>query len=137
MKKVVKGKALNTDTAKMVGTAMIDESKDFIECLYRTKSGTFFIYSVFPKPKMGKQEMSEEITLISSVQAKEWAKQHLTEVEYDEFFGAGSAEELKTITINITEEAYNLLKKEKELTGSTYGEIVSYAVKNEFGRGAK
>lgn len=131
MKKVIKGKVLNTDTAKMIGTVMIDEDKDIVECLYRTKSGTFFIYSVFPKPKVGKQEMSEEITLISHTQAEKWGKQYLTESEYNDWFGTGS-DETVTVTVNITKEIYNILKKEKELTGETYGEIITYAIKKTF-----
>ncbi len=132
MKKIINGKQLNTDTAKMIATVMIDKEKDIIESLYRTKSGVFFIYSIFPKPKAGKLDMSEEITLVEHTQAEKWAKQYLTEIEYNEWFGQGSNEELQTITINITKEAYNLLKKEKELTGETYGEIISYALKNTF-----
>lgn len=131
MKKIINGKVLNTDTAKMIATVMIDKEKDIIESLYRTKSGAFFIYSVFPKSNVGKLDMSEEITLISHTQANEWSRQHLTESEYNDWFGVGSDENM-TITVNITKEIYSILKKEKELTGETYGEIISYAIKNVF-----
>lgn len=131
MKRIINGKVLNTDTAKMIATVMIDKKKDIIESLYRTKSGAFFIYSVFPKSNIGKLDMSEEIVLISYAQADEWAKKHLTESEYNDWFGVGSDENM-TITVNITKEIYSILKKEKELTGETYGEIISYAVKNVF-----
>lgn len=131
MKRIINGKVLNTDTAKMIATIIIDKEKDIIESLYRTKSGTYFIYSVFPKSNIGKLDMSEEIVLISYAQADEWAKKHLTESEYNDWFGTGSDESV-TITVNITKEIYNVLKKEKELTGETYGDIISYAVKNTF-----
>ena len=47
MKKVIKGKKLDTTTAKMIGIAMIDEDKDIVETLYRTKSGAYFIHNVY------------------------------------------------------------------------------------------
>ena len=128
MKKIIKGRQLNTATAKMVGTAMIDADKDIVETLYRTKSATYFIHNVYRKSTTGKLEVGEDIHLVSADEAKEWAKKWLTEIEYNEYFGENTSDETVTITVNITSKAFQTLKREKELTGDTYGEIISYAI---------
>ena len=128
MKKIVQGKQLNTDTAKIVGVAMIDEEKDIVEALYQTKSGSYFIHNVYKKSTTGKLETVEDIYLITADEAKEWAKQWLTSSEYDGWFGSGIINETVKITVNISGYAYNILKREKEKTGDTYGDIISTAL---------
>lgn len=128
MKKVIQGKELNTTTAKMIGTAMIDAEKDIVEVLYRTKSGVYFIHNVFKKSTTGKLEVGENIHLITADEAQQWAKKWLTSSEYDGWFGSGIINETVKITVNISGYAYNILKHEKEKTGDTYGDIISTAL---------
>ena len=128
MKKIVQGKQLNTDTAKIVGVAMIDKEKDIVEALYQTKSGAYFIHNVYRKSTTGKLETVEDIYIITADEAKEWAKKWLTSSEYDGWFGSGIANETVKITVNISGYAYNILKREKEKTCDTYGEIISTAL---------
>ena len=128
MKKIIKGKQLNTETARMIGTAMIDEEKDIVETLYRTKSGVYFIHNVYRKSTVGKLEVGEDIYLITVEEAKEWSKKWLTDAEYKEWFENTNSDETVTITVNITSKAFQIIKSEKELTGETYGEIISYAL---------
>lgn len=128
MKKIIKGKQCDTNTAKLIGTAMIDESKDIIETLYRTKSGIYFVHNVYRKSAVGKLEVGEDIVIVSYDSAKEWAKKWLTKTEYEEYFGENNSDETVTITVNITSKAFQILKREKELTGETYGEVISYAL---------
>ena len=52
----------------------------------------------------------------------------ITKAEYEEYFGENISDETITVTVNITSKAFQTLKKEKELTGNTYGEIISYAL---------
>lgn len=127
MKKIIKGKQLNTETAKMVGTAIIDADKDIIETLYRTKSGIYFVHNVYRKSAVGKLEIGEDIYIITSEEAKEWSKKWMTKAEYEEYF-ENTSDETVTITVNIRSKAFQILKREKELTGDTYGEIISYAI---------
>ena len=122
MKKVIKSKKLDTQTAKIVGTAMIDDDKDIVETLYRTKSATYFIHNIYSKSTTGKLETGEDIYLVSANEAKEWAKKWLTQSEYDRCFGDIDSDQTVTITVNVS------AKREKELTGNTYGEIISYAI---------
>ena len=128
MKKIIKGKKLDTQTAKIVGTAMIDADKDIVETLYHTKSDTYFIHNVYRKSTTGKLEVGEDIHLVSADEAKEWAKKWLTQSEYDRCFEDIDSDKTVTITVNVSAKAYNTLKREKELTGDTYGEIISYAI---------
>lgn len=127
MKKVIQGKELNTTTAKMIGTAMIDTEKDIVEVLYRTKSGVYFIHNVFKKSVTGKLEVGEDIYLITADEAQQWAKKWLTSSEYDGWFG-GIINETVKITVNISGYAYNILKREKEKTSDTYGDIITHAL---------
>ena len=128
MKKVIQGKELNTTTAKMIGIATIDADKDIVEVLYRTNSGVYFIHNVFKKSTTGKLEVGENIYLITADEAERWAKQWLTSSEYDGWFGSGIINETVKITVNISGYAYNILKREKEKTGDTYGDIISTAL---------
>lgn len=128
MKKIFQGKQLNTATAKIVGVATIDEEKDIVEALYQTKSGAYFIHNVYRKSTTGKLETVEDIYIITADEAKEWAKKWLTSSEYDGWFGSGIVNETVKITVNISGYAYNILKREKEKTGDTYGEIISTAL---------
>lgn len=128
MKKVIKGKKLNTATAKMVGVATIDENKDIVEVLYRTKSGAYFVHNVYRKSTAGKLETGEDVYLISTDEAKAWAEKWLTSAAYDRWFGEGVTDETVTITVTVSSKSYNILKREKEKTGDTYGDIITHAL---------
>lgn len=128
MKKVIQGKELNTTTAKMIGIATIDAEKDIVEVLYRTKSGVYFIHNVFKKSTTGKLDVGEDVYLITVDEAERWAKRWLTSSEYDGWFGSGVINETVKITVNISGYAYNILKREKEKTGDTYGDIITHAL---------
>lgn len=136
MKKIIKGKQLNTATAQMIGIAMIDADKDIVEVLYRTKSGVYFIHNAYRKSTTGKLDVGEDIHLITVEEAKQWAEKWLTPAEYDRHFGETDSDETVTITVNVTAKAYNVLKHEKELTGNTYGEIISDALESMYGNNA-
>ena len=66
--------------------------------------------------------------MISANEAMQWAEKWLTPAEYNRWFGEGKADETVTVTVTLTSKAYNILKREKEITGDTYGEIISYAI---------
>lgn len=133
MKKVINGKQLNTATAKMVGTAMIDADKDIVETLYRTKSGIYFIHNVYKKSSTGKLEVGEDLSIVPVDEAKKWAERWLTSAEYNMYFGETIPDKTITVTVNVTAKAYKTLKREKELTGDTYGEIISDALELTYG----
>lgn len=128
MKKVIKGRQLNTQTAKIIGTAMIDADKDIAEALYRTKAGVYFIHNVYRKSSTGELETGEDIYLVTVDDAKKWAAKWLPSVEYNRHFGEDISDETITVTVNISAKAFQTLKHEKELTGDTYGAIISYAL---------
>lgn len=129
MKKTIKGKQCDTHTAKMIGRpVMIDEGRDIVEILYRTKSGNYFIHNVYKTSSIGKIEAAEKLYVVSPEDAQEWAKKWLSEVDYKNNFGNGDKDKLVSVTANISETAYRMLQKEKELTGENYGEIISYAL---------
>jgi len=77
MKKVIKGRSCDTETAMLIGTKYAGEfgqSDGYEEKLYVTKSKQYFIYgnggadSKYPQPA---------IELATDEQAKEWEKENI------------------------------------------------------------
>lgn len=98
MKKVIKGKMYDTDTAKKVAEYSASCGRgDFYyyeEELYRKKTGEYFLYgdgnaaSKYSK-RCGQNEWcgSEAIIPLTEKEAKEWAEEHLDGDEYCGIFG--------------------------------------------------
>ena len=113
MKKIIKGKLYDTDTAKKLGS---DSSpvgpRDFSywhEELYQKRTGEFFLYgeggpmSRYSR-SMGDNSWSggEEIIPLTFGTAREWAEEHLSADEYGEIFGMPSEDdELVVLHIQI------------------------------------
>ena len=57
MKKVIKGAVCDTDTAEEIGEA---RCQGFIDCLYRTKSGKYFIHGVGDASRLCKRREGDE-----------------------------------------------------------------------------
>lgn len=97
MKKVIKGKRYDTETAKEVACDSYSNYRDFAhwtETLYRKSTGEFFLYgeggpmSRYAEP-VGQTGWSggEKIIPLSVEAAKEWAEEHLDGDEYEKIFG--------------------------------------------------
>ena len=97
MKKIVKRKMYDTETATCVGKDMFGAdiyAGYWIERLYRKHNGEFFLYCEGgPKSKYGRLEPGigyiegEMIIPMSVEEAKDWTEQHLDAEEYISLFG--------------------------------------------------
>ncbi len=98
MKRIIKGKKYDTETATKLGYACSNASRnDFSfweEELYRKKTGEYFMYA-FGGPATGYAELcgnncwksGERIYPLTIEKAKEWAERYLDVDEYEEIFG--------------------------------------------------
>lgn len=97
MKKIINGKAYNTETAKHLATFSHGRISDFdsvYEELYQTKNGTFFLhYEGGPKSKysevVGQNEWSggEGLRLVDEDEAKAFIEKYGDVETYLEVFG--------------------------------------------------
>jgi hypothetical protein len=98
MKKIIKGKLYDTETAKRLGeyepSPYRSDFHYFCETLYQKKTGEFFLHgegnaaSKYSK-SCGQNERcgSEKIMPMTFKEAQEWAEEHLDGDEYCEIFG--------------------------------------------------
>lgn len=82
MKKIIKGKMYNTDTAKEIVTHFLMSNANLEKTitLYQKRTGEFFMHHV---PQRGTQS----IKLCTDDYAREFASQHMSADEYEELFG--------------------------------------------------
>lgn len=111
MKKIIKGKQYNTETAERVGQWDNGHfTNDFNYCsedLYRKKNGDFFLHgeghalSIYAGHEGNSSGWGEKIIPMTYAEAQEWAEKHLTGDEYEEIFGEIEEDDSRT-TINIS-----------------------------------
>ena len=123
MKKVIRGRLYDTETAKEIGSTCGggENSRDFHyweETLYKKKTGEYFLhcfggamsqYGVWHGNSGGS---GEHIKPLSYEEAEDWAEKALDGDEYIAEFGDPEENGDKTLlTFSITEGAVNLLKR--------------------------
>ena len=104
MKKIIKGKAYDTETAKKLGCyENMQEARNFYyyeEELYRKKTGEFFLFGHGgPASKYSRHveqntwSGGEDIIPLDYDNARAWAEENLDADEYEGIFGAVSEDE--------------------------------------------
>ena len=85
MKKIIEGKAYNTETAEEIGNHYNHKSYsdfDLIDMtLYRTKKGAFFMVQ-----NNGCRAGGDDFYVVSEEDAREWVEEYANE-KYEEIFG--------------------------------------------------
>ena len=145
MKKIIKGKRYDTETAEKVGFDCGGGNgwRDFgywEETLYRKRSGEFFLFGEGgPATKYRKQvEMNSwsggwEIQPLTVEEAKQWAEERLDGDEYEEIFGeVEEAAEKKVVTFSLALDVVEIIKRKAASEGISLSECVERIV-----RGAK
>jgi hypothetical protein len=97
MRKIIKGKKYDTDTATLVGEWSPDISVTdfdyFAESMYRKRTGEYFLYgeggpsSKYAVHSYGSWTGGEAITPLTLEEADGWAQRYLDEGEYEREFG--------------------------------------------------
>lgn len=139
MKKVISGVLCDTETAKVLGEYEHEHKSSFhwyVERLYRTKSGKYFIYgeghaaSPYAK-KVAQNEWTggEKIQLLPPEAARQWAEENLSGDEYIAAFG--EPEEDVQLGVTIRGSTRSKLDSVKAETGLTFGEIIDRLVAGE------
>lgn len=111
MKRIIKGKVYDTETAKKVASWYSSYARNdfhyYEEELYQKKTGGFFLYgegnAASPYSKScGQNEWcgGEKIMPMTFKEAQEWAEKHLDGDEYCEIFGEPD-EEAEDVALNL------------------------------------
>lgn len=97
MKKIVKGKMYDTETATAVGSWSYGRGRDLDrveETLYVKKNGEFFLHGLGGPMSQYCQHIAcnewsggEDILCVSTARAKEWMEKHLDADTYIRLFG--------------------------------------------------
>ncbi|MCJ1989389.1 hypothetical protein [Pseudolactococcus carnosus] len=138
MKKIIKGKSYDTETAKEIGSITIGRWGDYNwydETLYQKKTGEFFIYGHGGANSKygvwvadGKSE-GKKIIPIGVEAADEWSQENLDGDTYEKVFGEVT-EDSAMITLRTTttiKEKFDNIKKEKNMNAS---ELLEFFVNN-------
>lgn len=121
MRKVIKGKLYDTDTARMIahwsnGWGGSDYRST---TLYRKRTGEYFACE-----QVGEYDYSESITPMSYEDARDWAAQHTDGGDYESEFGTpdeGAEHDLHAI---ISETAWQALSRAATVEGVTVGAVI-------------
>lgn len=140
MKKIINGKQLNTDTAKLIGEWDNGyQFTDFSYCyenLHLTRSGVYFLhyggnanscYGVWHGNSGGS---GEGIKVLSYDQARQWAEEHLNAENYTAHFEVVSDNQV-SLGCLITEAANAKIRRLASQNGVTLGEMVTKII-NEY-----
>lgn len=128
MKKVIKGKVYDTETAKRVGSWDNGYcTSDFQYCsedLYQKKTGEFFLHceggemSCYARHSGNNSGYGEQIQPISYEKAQKWAEDHLDGDEYCEIFGEPDEDaEDEKLTVRLSAAAAAKLAREAAKNG--------------------
>jgi hypothetical protein len=123
MKKIIRGRKYDTDTAELVGEYQYSYPRDFNYCreeLYRKRTGEFFLYGTGgPLSKYGETtgqnewSGSEAITPLDLVDAKDWVEENCDAETYEKLFGVVDDDGEKVITtISLSKPVAQMLEQQ-------------------------
>lgn len=136
MKKIIKGKLYDTETAKLIGTGYATCPRtDFAfwqEDLYRKKTGEYFIFGEGgPLSKYSRhidyntRSGGSKITPISYDTAREWAEDNMDADEYIKLFGLVEDDDsTQKVSINLPADLAAKLRSEAESSGKSLTDII-------------
>lgn len=132
MKKVIKGKVYDTDTAKQIsyeGDTAHGTHREWENALYQKRTGEFFAYE-------WTLTAGETIHPITADEAKEWMEKHGTAEQYIAVFGdpgegdATASDEIVTLGVRVSAAAANKLKRAAAAEGTTQQELLTRWIMN-------
>lgn len=141
MKKIIKGKQYDTETATALGCFHKGAKGDLNyirEELFRKKTGEYFLYGkggASTKYSVLVQNNtwsgSEKIIPLEFSDAQAWAEQNLKDDEYKSIFGeVPEDDESKVLTARVSASTLAKLQRHQSISGETIGTIVEKAIEN-------
>lgn len=123
MKKIIRGKKYDTETAELIGEYQYSYPRDFHYCreeLYRKRTGEFFLHGEGgPLSKysesVGQNEWSggEEIIPIDLIDAKNWVEENCDTDTYEKLFGVVDDDGEKVVTtISLSKPVAQMLEQQ-------------------------
>ena len=139
MKKVIKNKIYDTETARRCGEWDNGRyTSDFGYCsetLYQKKTGEFFLHgkggamSSYAKHSGNESSWGEQIMPMTYKEAAEWAEEHLDGDEYIGIFGNPEEDSSRiVIHISIRKDTHDKVKRAAAMTGKTVSEYIEDAL---------
>lgn len=121
MRKVIRARVYDTDTASAVHTYTYSNPADHAYCeetLYRKRTGEYFLYGEGGPMSDYREYQSpnswtggEDIKPLTLEDAKAWAEEHMSGAEYEDAFGIVPEDaEKRTVSISITGIAHEILR---------------------------
>ena len=139
MKKIIKGRLYNTETAQELGSWNNGDYGEFTYCeetLYRKRTGEFFIagkggamsrYAV----KAGSNSWAggSDITPQTFDQARQWAEEHLDANKYEAIFGEVAEDDSRVqVCYSIAASTAELIRRRAAELGISAGEYIDKLV---------
>lgn len=142
MKKIIKNKVYDTETARLIGSYSSNYSDRLFgwsEDLYRKRTGEYFLYGKGgPGSKYARRIDSnntsggEEIRPITYADAKAWAEEHMDPDAYIEHFGPVEEDDSRaTIHISISTSAADTLKRAAGMAGLSVSAYIEQLIMRE------
>lgn len=139
MRKILKGKVYDTDTATNVGDwGNGHYTSDFDYCgetLYRKRTGEYFVHgeggarSKYAQPDFGGWSGGSAIVPLSYDAAREWAEEHLSTDAYEAEFGIPEEGEA-VVSARVSLAAKRALEREAVRTGEPQSRVVERLLEN-------
>lgn len=120
MNKVIKGKRYDTETAKVIKSALA--AWGVVETLYRKRTGEFFLLH----DSYGERERIEVFDLD---EAKEWVSEHCSGDTYEELFDKVRDGDKRQLNLSLTESEIAKLKAYAVERKISVSEVVSKLIK--------
>lgn len=114
MKKIIKNKVYDTETAKACGSKVYDT-------LYQKKTGEFFLYN----------SKKDTITPLNYEDAEKWGCRYMKIEDFSKYFGdTVENAEKKIISLSIRKDTHEKLKKAAAIKGMTVSQYIEELVNN-------
>ncbi len=134
MRKVIKGKMYDTDTATLVAERRSGYPSDFdyfTETLYRKRTGEYFIHghgnAASPyahQAEMNRWESGESIAPMSYEDARSWMEKHAEADEYEAEFGIADEGLEHDLHVIISEPAWQAISRKAAADGTSIRTII-------------
>lgn len=146
MIKSIEGKTYNSSSAKLIGywtnAETVEGDANFIyEALHRKRTGEYFLHGKGgPATRYGKRskgaswKKSESIIPLTKQQAKDWAKEHLSDAEYEmEFEIIPNSAENRMLTLYLPVSTIEMIRRLAVDTGhKTMSGFIDEVVRREY-----